>query len=153
MRSKVIEIASAEMGASKWDKYTDGRTADHPGSRVSWCGIFALWCLHQAGLAPGIKWIYGKGFASKLPRTSDPKPGDIAYIDKPFQHHALVESVVGNIIYTIDGNHNDKVAKCERTRDKFTAFFSIEPLLNQLSPDITPGLTPEDMRDEDFEDE
>jgi hypothetical protein len=151
IRGVILEVARAELGANRWDKYTDGRTADHPGSRVSWCGIFALWCLHQAGIAPEIKWVYGKGFASKLPMTSDPKPGDIAYIDKPVQHHAIVASVDGDTVRTVDGNLQDRVQEVERPRGEFSAFFSVEPLLSELSPDITPGLTPDDMRDGDFD--
>ena len=151
IREKVVEIARGELGSSVWSKYTDGRTADHPGSRVSWCGIFALWCLHQCGIGHNMKWIYGKGFAYRLPITSDPQPGDIAYIDKPVQHHAVVEKIVGNLVYTIDGNIGDKVVEKERQRGEFTCFFSIEPLLGKLSGDITPGLTPAGMVDADYE--
>lgn len=63
-------------------------------------------------------------------RTEHPQPGDVAYIDKPFQHHCLVESVDGNTITTIDGNSMGTVQRRVRPREKFTAFFSIGELVS-----------------------
>ena len=81
--------------------------APHP---PSWCGAFALWCLHQAGLASEQKWMFGPphyGFCYALERLEPgaaPKPGDVGYQDQPYQHHFLVASVDGDTVHTIEGN-------------------------------------------------
>lgn len=130
MRACVVSTAMSELGTDRWQKYCDGETAVMPSKRVAWCGIFALWVLHQCGLGKDFMWQYGKGFAYRLPRTTDPKPGDIAYIDQPLQHHAIVKSVNGNMVYTIDGNQaGDKVAERVRLKKDITAFYSIQPLI------------------------
>jgi hypothetical protein len=61
----------------------------------------------------------------RLPQTRNPKPGDLGYIDQPFQHYAIVEFVDGNTITTIDGNSMGSVQRRVRQRSQFTAFFSI----------------------------
>jgi hypothetical protein len=134
-RERVVSAARGELGKGNWRKYLSG-VADDPGARVSWCGIFALWALNQAGIAHGHRWIYGRGFVYPmgLPRTDTPRPGDIAYLDQPYQHHAIVESAVGDTITTIDGNQaGDTVQRRVRPRSAFTAFYSIEPLLGELA--------------------
>ena len=78
--------------------------ADSPGL-PAWCGIFALWALHQAGASVGT-WHMGSGIASVsgLQPTRDPKPGDVGYVDQPYQHHFIVQSVEGDTVSSIDGN-------------------------------------------------
>jgi hypothetical protein len=80
-------------------------------------------------------WVPGIGFALRLPRTSCPKPGDLGYIDQPFQHYAIVEFVDGNTITTIDGNSMGTVQRRVRQRAQFTAFFSIA---GHVRPDVQP---------------
>ena len=129
-RKRIISIAKGELGESAWHKYLEGVAAD-PGGPIAWCGIFALWVLHQAGLGEDVLWKYdGRGFLSRLPQTSDPQPGDLAYISAK-QHHAIVEKVVGNDVYTLDGNSRGRqVAANVRPRSTFAAFYSIQPLLD-----------------------
>lgn len=130
IRSCIVAKAKAEVGQGTWSKYFVPGTAAHPGSRVSWCGVFALWALHQCGVGTHLQWIYGKGFLYKLPRTKSPLPADMAYLDKPYQHHAIVDRVEGDLVYTIDGNQEgDVVAERVRKKSEFSAFYSIEPLL------------------------
>jgi hypothetical protein len=79
-----------------------------PGAQkgLAWCGVFNLHCLRQAGLTTR-KWRLSYGFLyipPALPRTSDPQMGDTAYFDYPFQHHAIVEKVTGESLFTVDGN-------------------------------------------------
>src|SRR5688500_8603870 len=53
-----------------------------------WCGGFALWCLRQAGVAESVHWLDGIGFLgpARLPRTTAPEMGDVAFFPEPFQH-------------------------------------------------------------------
>lgn len=106
-------------------------TAQHP---PEWCGAFALWCLHQAGLGLLLRWLFGPphfGFLWNLEATKSPKPGDIAYLDKPFQHHAIVVEVSGDTVHTIDGNQGPHapIMTHEAPLSHWTAFFSIEALI------------------------
>jgi hypothetical protein len=89
--------------------------------------------LHRAGLALDEQWTIGKGFIlvgpHKLSTTQTPKPGDLIYIDQPFQHQGIVRFVDGDRIHTIDGNTHNVVTEHDRPRSSITAFFSIDPLL------------------------
>jgi hypothetical protein len=131
-REKILRIARKEVGNTNWMKYTPGVTSQTPTHSFSWCGVFALWVLKRAGLAKQIFWDLknGVGFLQYLPVTSSPQPGDIAYINQPYQHHAIVERVDGSNIYTLDGNsEGDMVRQNVRPRSAFSAFYSIEPLI------------------------
>jgi hypothetical protein len=71
----------------------------------SWCGIFTVWAHKKAGKNIGT-WQMGKGVSAfgTLQQTTNPMPGDIGYIDQPFQHHCLVVKVEGGNVHSIDGN-------------------------------------------------
>jgi hypothetical protein len=133
-RAKVVRAAESQLGYPNQTKYaaaalglTEAQAVAQGTSRLSWCGLFATWAYQQAGAA--INWVLGKGIAYQLPRTSDPKPGDLAYIDQPFQHHAIVESVDGNEVTTIDGNSTGGlVVRNTRPRSAFTAFYNIDSI-------------------------
>lgn len=125
-RTRILEAARGELGKSDGRKYFDGVTAKNPGPTLpEWCGVFALWALHQAGLLRGVEWIYGKGFLFRLPTTRSPKPGDVAYFLRN-QHHAIVERIEGPNVITIDGNHYGEVARVSRPISTVAAFYSIE---------------------------
>lgn len=134
-RKKVVSIARGEIGPQNPDKYwaeVQPALMGNP-TGIAWCGGNALWVLHKAGLTD-IMWEIGKGFAAKhLPTTRDPKPGDIAYFDQPFQHHAIVEKVEGDSLYTIDGNQSpgEQVLPKIRKKNSATAFYSIQPLIDK----------------------
>jgi hypothetical protein len=135
-RQNIVQIAKSQIGQGgdgTWkNMYTSGVVDQIPTSKISWCGIFALWVLHQAGIATDTKWEYGSGFLSKLPQTKDPKPGDLAYLDKN-QHHAIIERIDGNTVYSIDGNSvGGVVAARSRPKNAFRAFFSIDPLIGEV---------------------
>lgn len=105
--------------------------APHP---KEWCGAFALWCLHQGGVGLALRWMFGPphfGFLWNLRATKTPEPGDIAYLDKPYQHHAIVVTVEGDTVHTIDGNQGaaKPIATHEAPLSHWTAFYSIAPLL------------------------
>ncbi len=122
-RARILRVARGELGHRDWEKYLQG-VAAAPEATVSWCGIFSLWVLHKAGVGTHVPWEYGKGFLYRTEQTSNPQAGDIAYIDVPFQHHAIVEAVEGDTVHTIDGNADGQVMRRTRPRSAFTAFYN-----------------------------
>lgn len=128
-RARILEAARGELGRTEARKYFDGVTAKNPGpSLPAWCGVFALWSLHRAGLLKGVEWVYGKGFLFRFATTRDPKPGDIAYFLRN-QHHAIVERLDGANVVTIDGNHLGEVARVSRPLSTVAAFYSVESVV------------------------
>jgi hypothetical protein len=93
---------------------------------VSWCGIFALWCLRTGGVCHDRCWRGGVGINPGLPWIHHPQPGDIGYIEH-LQHHCVVESISddGNEIVSIDGNSggNGSIQRRTRQRSEFHTFF------------------------------
>lgn len=139
--SASVELAEVEANAWTTDRLRaywrsalllpDGAHVDGY-LHLAWCGVFALWALHEAELCKSTKWQIGRGFiaALELPTTLEPKPGDIAYSAAPYQHHAIVVSVDGDHVHTIDGNQGQTPIKFQtRERKSWTAFYSIEGLL------------------------
>lgn len=141
-RQAVVDAAVAEIGPDTHEKrikYWEsalGYEIHHfeEISRLAWCGGFALFCLHQAGLAKDVHWRIGRGFLLQaphpLPSVAIPKPGDIGYLDKPFQHHFVVESVDNSArtVTSIDGNQPD-VRRKSRKLGPGIVFYSIAPYL------------------------
>lgn len=140
VRSRIVEIAEAEVGSVDWQKYQSDAAPVYPvGTRKSWCGIFVLWCYRQAGLISW-RWKDGYGFIYRIGfeyETKSPKPGDVGYVAQPYQHHFLVKRVNGDTVECIDGNSGPTpgVVK-ERTRslgDTSVRYFSIETLITERS--------------------
>jgi hypothetical protein len=117
-------------------KYWASALPNTPGlEHLDWCGAFALWALHNAGLALDWTWQLGLGFLltknHHLPTTPNPQPGDIAYFDHN-QHEAVVAQVDGDTITLINGNGTaGAVSQSQIQKSQATAFFSIAPLLSQ----------------------
>lgn len=129
-RHKIVFIAANEIGPQDPNKYWADVLPGVSSFKGEWCGGFTLWVLHQAGIAKDINWTIGKGYCYQLPITNNPMPGDIAYIDKPYQHHAIVESVTAEMVSTIDGNQpGNTVARRLRPKSAITAFYSIDGLI------------------------
>ncbi len=143
LRRRVVEVARSQIGQTDPSPYWDdtlGEEWQGPPPH-HWCGAFSLWCLHQAGLGLELGWTVdgvngdGHGFAFHLPPlpgkhnaiTTSPQPGDVAYFAAPFQHHAIVASVDGDTVVTVDGN--PIVKETTRKRSAATAYFSIQGLL------------------------
>lgn len=136
-RDDVVEIARAELGTDAHDAgryWADvlGPTWQGP-YPPHWCGAFALWCLRQAELTSWL-WVVGKGFLYRLPRTSSPLPGDIGYLDQPFQHHFVVVAADDHNVTSIDGNQGHPGVQARTRPLSHCAFYSIEPLI--LSPEL-----------------
>ena len=135
-RARVISAASSQVGSGNEPRYaadalglTEAQAVAQGTGKLSWCGLFATWAYRQAGAT--LRWVIGPpyGIAWAMTRTSDPQPGDLAYIDQPYQHHAIVESIDGDTINTIDGNSTGGlVARNSRPRNAFTAFYSVQGL-------------------------
>ena len=135
LRQKVCEVAASQEGVIGADRYWREvlpKNWQGPYPR-HWCGAFALWCLHEA-LGCDWAWKIGLGFLFRLTPTDDPKPGDICYSDKPYQHHAvLLASGVDFGTITQDGTQGASPGQClrvHRQRPKWSAIYSIESLVN-----------------------
>jgi len=131
-RQAVVVSAVSQIGSGPKDEYYQSALGtgvlDRP---PHWCGLFAVWCWHEAGLALDLEWPIGFSFAGKyLTITRYPEPGDCAYFPK-FQHHAIVEEVGAGSIATIDGNSTGgKVQRMRRVRNYAgVTYYSIESLL------------------------
>lgn len=133
-RNRVIQIAKSQVGngaGDDWAKYLVDTVEYWPEEKIPWCGIFATWVLHKAGLTSQ-KWKYGAGISSILERTNNPKPGDILYIDQPYQHHGIITAIDGDTVYSVDGNSpGDIVDNRKRSIGEIDAFYSIGPLVGE----------------------
>ena len=93
----------------------------------SWCGIFAVWAHKKAGIDLG-NWQMGRGVTAfgTLKQTTTPQPGDIGYIDQPYQHHCIVTKVNGDSIESIDGNSGlfSEVIENTRPLKAYSGFFT-----------------------------
>jgi len=135
LRKKVVDAARSEVGQKNLDKYFADAAPQFVGQHPEWCGIFALWCLHQAGLAKDKQWKTGLGFletSPALPHTHDPKPGDLAYYTK-YSHQAVV--LVNNGDGTTEnanGNGSGGVVSISHPEiADAAAFYSIKNLIDQ----------------------
>jgi len=133
VRERIVEIAKGELGRQDPQKYWEDVIPGAEGTifHGDWCGGFSLWVLHQAGIGRDVNWQIGKGYLFNLSTTSDPQPGDIAYMNLPYQHHAVVVESDGSNITTVDGNQPGSMVKL-RTRpvSAWTAFYSVQPWID-----------------------
>ena len=149
VRDDIVAAARAEVGAGDIPKYwkSCGIVAPFP---KYWCGGFALWAIHQAGVALDVKWKLALGFCEVqgLRRTKTPEPGDVAYTDAPWQHHAIVESFVDGMVSTIDGNQGPPQPvkrKAPRPVPPGMVFYSIDKFLKPgtvVAPSSPPASKP-----------
>lgn len=132
-RDKAVQWALSQEGLSDPAPYWLSVLGREKGPK-EWCGAFALSALHHAGIARHIKWVIGKGFleVNNVPKTDDPQPGDVAYFaDK--QHQALVVDVSPTHVRLANGNGaGGKVVVNERPRSEVTAFYSIQPWVDEM---------------------
>jgi hypothetical protein len=155
VRALIARIAIEEEGKSDVAPYwldvlvpPQSHPKDAMGRPLSWCGAFALWCLHQAGAAVGVHWITGRGFlrcahGHGLPVVRVPRVGDVSYRNAS-QHHAVVVELgppgpdgSPEWVSTVDGNSGTtaggRVKLHLRTPiDHWDAFYDVEPLLPRL---------------------
>jgi hypothetical protein len=158
IRARIVEIARAEIGpgghgservTAYWRdvapvSWTDAQVKQYSG-KAHWCGGFTLWCLRQAGLARDTHWKDGLGYleVKRLPRTRDPKPGDVAYFHAPFQHHALVERLANEALYTIDGNSTEFKGALHNGVWPHKRNLPVTCVYYSIAPFLTGAVTPE----------
>jgi hypothetical protein len=139
LRAKVVKAALAEPAdtpriTTYWKDVLS--TSDFTTPPKDWCGAFALWALHKAGLALDVLWKVGTGFIypQNLPTTVIPKPGDIAYFTHN-QHQAIVKSVNNDGTVTlINGNGTGgRITISNPKVSDVTAFYSIQPFIDKAA--------------------
>lgn len=137
-REAVVETAAAELGKPNQAEYWAealGKPQAAP-TKLAWCGIFTLFCLHKAGLVLDTHWTFGVGYLSKLNlrKTTTPQPGDIGYRDQPFQHHFIVERADGSMVHSIDGNSgtHSTVNRCTHPIGSGCVYYSIASLVGEV---------------------
>lgn len=133
IRARVAKIARSRIGDSNGALYWRA-VAPSLDSTKSWCGVFALWALQQAGLAPGWTWSMApnaSGFLYRLPLTTTPKIGDIAYFTK-YQHHGVIIGVHGGFLDVVNGNGaGGKVSLSTVPVSSAAGIYSIQPLIDK----------------------
>jgi len=154
-RDAVVLVASRELALVESGAFTPSRVNDYWASALhqapnlphppAWCGALALFCLHDAALAPSLFWRFQtasdkrSGFLYALQRVKpedELRRGDMGYQDQPYQHHFIVEAVDNNTVTTIEGNQGEPRPIQRRTRrrdDPALAWFSIKRLLKEDS--------------------
>jgi hypothetical protein len=97
-RQRFLKAAAEELGKTDWEQYLHGVTLQTPGSKIHWCGVFALWSAHKAGFACDWMWDLstGKGFLYRLPVTGIGRETCYLQLSAP-RHHRKVD---GNMITT-----------------------------------------------------
>lgn len=95
--------------------------------RVAWCACFVSWCADKTGLLKEDKLIkyagcgtgaeYFKKKGRWLKGGETPKGGDVIFFswkeNNMYDHTGIVTGVVGDYVYTIEGNSSDM---CRRKR-------------------------------------
>ena len=155
LRARVVALMADEIGPGDTDAYwrAVGIGPPYPKRNTPtghWCGAMALWAIKGAfaefGYTLPVNWKIGLGFCEvgpmRLPRTKAPKPGDVAYSDQPFQHHAVVEKLEGGVLTTIDGNQPD-VRRKTRKEPAGIVYYSIAPYIAAAGAlPMAPGVPP-----------
>lgn len=138
-RQRVVDAAKSQVGKKNLNVYFADAAPQYVNQHPEWCGIFALWCLHQAGLGKDIQWETAKGFLKAAWQTSDPKPGDIAYYEQ-YQHQAVVLDVHADTVDLANGNGSGGVVSLSSpARAKAKAYYSIQKLIDEAVAKCAPG--------------
>lgn len=135
-RAAIVQAALGELDSlnSRVADYWVDVGADEP-YPLQWCGAFALWCLHEADCGLGVSWEIGRGFLLVPPHALRlvcvPQPGDVSYKPQPYQHHAIVERVVGARVYTVDGNQGPPsyIKQSSHLLGIEHSYFDVSPLI------------------------
>lgn len=133
-RLAVLAIAHDEIGKTDPSEYWQESFGSVPVKHYAWCGIFDLFCLRRAGLAHFLWSVAQKrpGFLFRLHTTKNPEPGDTAYFNTPYQHHAIVTRREGDSLWLVQGNYGTPGRVAESfcsIKQKKPTFYSIDCLL------------------------
>ncbi|MBD1431782.1 CHAP domain-containing protein [Sphingobacterium sp. DN00404] len=134
-RSRIIEIAAAEIGVREATGNNDGGRVEAYlaytglGKGHAWCAAFVSWCYGQAGFAeprnpwspalfPNARTYCRGGACADLKISTQVKPADIFGIysrsAKRINHVGLVWRMERNYILTVEGNVENRVLSKRR---------------------------------------
>ena len=115
----MVAVAQSQIGNVGGAPYWSWWGLDY---RVEWCAIFVSWCADQCGyldagvlpkmegVRPYVDWFIERG--QWQGRDYEPSPGDIIFFDWESDgladHVGIVEEVENGVIYTIEGNADDR---------------------------------------------
>lgn len=136
-RTELVNWARAQVGSNDRAGYWMQALGYDPGKSKAWCGAFCLAGLHAVGLALHHKWgIDGSGMVGPLglKRITHPEPGDIGYVDQPYQHHFIITEVGEKTLTSVDGNQGTPGVQERHRAISKAAYYSIEPLLRDTEP-------------------
>lgn len=147
-RQKIVDYALSQVGPGDvphyWESCGIAYTPDI--AKRFWCGVFALTCLHEADVATDIPWVVGLGFCAvpgrALSTTKTPEPGDIYYVNEPWQHHGVVESLVDGELATVEGNTPTVQRRVRPLPKTGVTFYSIDRFLKAPTADTLPAPPP-----------
>ena len=115
----IVEVARSQIGNEGGLPYCEWYGYSY---RVEWCAIFVSWCADQCGfldagvlprmegVRPYVDWFQERG--QWQARSYEPMAGDIIFLDWESDgladHVGIVERVEGGVIYTVEGNADDR---------------------------------------------
>lgn len=134
-KAKVIQTALAEVGytegSNNWNKYADA--LDPLGitwggkQNLAWCAEFVLWVFYKCfGVDKALEMLcspkptgiplckMGAQYFKDANRWHQtPENGDVVYFyyDGDINHTGIVTNISGGLIYTVEGNSSDMVAR------------------------------------------
>lgn len=145
--SDLIDIAVKELGYRETGENRTKYGQWYGMDGAMWCHMFVSWCASRAkvlgSLVPktastttGMQWFLSKGhFRYKGKYT--PKRNDIIYFKSDGASHVgIVEKVKGNVVYTIEGNTSNMVARRSYSLDasKITGYGVVSSYLPASRP-------------------
>lgn len=116
--SSLLDIARSQIGISEGSKFWNYlfNYAYQNGTATPWCGCFVAWCFNQAGQLYKLSGLAAKALVPAYSAWASaggkwvamPQPGDLVVFHTAQypngSHIGIVESVVGDAFYTIEGN-------------------------------------------------
>lgn len=131
--ARAREYTRTVVTSDEYEIHRLSKDSDH-----HWCGVFALFCLHRAGVTRR-PWAIGSGFVrgirkrdGKIAYTADPQPGDIAVqTHAPYHHEIVVRKHYVNgkpWLESVGGNVPD-VRRFDRPMPGAICFYDITPLI------------------------
>lgn len=146
----VLTVAASQIGYHEkaTEEYLDDFTANSGTANFTkyardlgvangqpWCGYFVWWCMRTAGVPddrhPCVGYVTKDWFVDRGlwhdRGTYVPKPGDYIAFGNPLHHCGIVESVLGDRVYTLEGNSSDVVKRRDYglTEDRIAGYGTI----------------------------
>ena len=148
LAQKTLEIATAQIGVEEIPRNSNAGPEVEIylksvglGRGYAWCMAFIYWCTQRASAHVNTKnplkktgGVLDQYNSRPLLAKKTPQPGDVFIIDfnNGTGHAGFVEKIVGNTLYTIEGNTNDsggregyKVARRKRDIKSIKGFLCL----------------------------